>query len=294
MDARVLLQGIEIGEVAQVAQEDDGDIDLALPCFHRLGGQRHGVFFLDDNVFIIGYHAQHGDAAQVFHHLHARLEQPQVAPELVHEDAFHQPPFFRPEQGQRAIYAGKHASPVNVAYQENIRPGMECHRQVHQVGIPQVDFRDAARAFQHDRIIACRQTVVGGANLPAQFFASFPAEIFVGTAVSDGPSVQHHLRRMVGLGLQQQRIHVRVAGDARRLGLHRLRPSDFQSFRCGERVERHVLRLERCGSISVLPEDAAEGRGEDALAHIAPRAHQHHGVKTSECHFFFHSTNSIC
>ena len=75
-----------------------------------------------------------------------------------------------------------------------------------------------------------------------------------------------------------------MAGNARRLGLHGLRPSYLQSFRCGEGVERHVLRLERSRVVTILLEDAAEGGGDNALAHVAACADEHDGMQL----IFFH------
>ena len=84
---------------------------------------------------------------------------------------------------------------------------------------------------------------------------------------------------MVRLRFEQQGLHVGVAGNACCLGLHSLSASYLQAFGRGVRVERHVLRFEGCRMIAVLPEDAAEGGGYDALADIAARANEHDGMK---------------
>ena len=83
---------------------------------------------------------------------------------------------------------------------------------------------------------------------------------------------------MVRLWLEQQGVHVGVRGDARSLGLHGLGAAYLQPVGSGVRVEGHVLRLEGRGGVAVLSEDAAEGCGEDALADVAARAHEHQGV----------------
>ena len=61
-------------------------------------------------------------------------------------------------------------------------------------------------------------------------------------------------------------------------GLYSLCASYLQSVGRGVRVECHVLRLEGCGAVALLQEDAAEGCGEYALAHVAARADEHYGV----------------
>ena len=137
-----------------------------------------------------------------------------------------------------------------------------------------------------DGVVPGCQAVVGGVNGLAEFLAAFFPEIVVGVAVADGPAVEHDLGGMVALGLEQQGVHVGVAGDAGGFGLDGLCPADFQPFRGGEGVEGHVLGLERGGRIAVLPENAAEGRGDDALADVAAGAGEHDGME-AVVHFWF-------
>ena len=54
-----------------------------------------------------------------------------------------------------------------------------------------------------------------------------------------------HLRAHPALGLQQDRIHLDARLNAGGLGLHRLGASNLAAVGRDERVERHVLRLER-------------------------------------------------
>ena len=75
--------------------------------------------------------------------------------------------------------------------------------QIDKVGIPQIDFGDASRAFQHNGIIARGKAVVGSTNLPAQLVASFLAEILISIAVADRTPVEDNLRGMVRLWFQQ-------------------------------------------------------------------------------------------
>ena len=66
-----------------------------------------------------------------------------------------------------------------------------------------------------------------------------------------------------------------MARYASSLGLYGLRTAYLQSFRCGIRVEGHVLSLEGSRVVAVLPEDTAEGCGDDALADIAASTSEH-------------------
>ena len=66
-----------------------------------------------------------------------------------------------------------------------------------------------------------------------------------------------------------------MTGDARSLGLYGLCPTNLQSLRRRVAVQRHILRLKRCRLVAVLSEDTAESGGDDALANIAARTHEH-------------------
>ena len=112
----------------------------------------------------------------------------------------------------------------------------------------------------------------------AQFLAPLLSEIFVCRAVPDRFAVEHHLSGVLGVRLQQQRVHIRGAGQFGGFRLHRLGASYLQSVGSGIGVERHVLCLEGSRSVALLQEYAAEGCGKNALAHIAARAYKHHGV----------------
>ena len=203
MYARVTLQHIEIGEVTEVAQQNDGDVHLSLLGTDRLCGKRHGVFFFDINVTVVRYYPDNGNAAKFLQHRNARLEETYIPPELVDKNSFNAFPLMGTKQHQRTVDAGKHTTTVNVAHKNYIGSGMQGHRQIDKVGIPQIDFGDASRAFQHDGIIAGGKAVVGSTNLPAQLVASFLAEILISIAVADRTPVKDNLRGMVRLWFQQ-------------------------------------------------------------------------------------------
>ena len=71
-------------------------------------------------------------------------------------------------------------------------------------------------------------------------------------------------------------IHrVAIATEARGLGLHDLRTAHLAARGGDERVEGHILALEGRDTIAVLPEDPAEGGGEQTLARVGHRPLQH-------------------
>ena len=62
--------------------------------------------------------------------------------------------------------------------------------------------------------------------------------------------------------------------------LERVRAAYLESFRCYKRVERHVLCLERGGTVSVLPEYPAEACCKNALAYVAACTGEHHRAES--------------
>ena len=284
VDARVALQRVEVGEVRDMAQQHHRHVHLALRPLAPFLLQTDGVFLVDIDVFIIRYHAQHGYATEVFQHAPSLVEEAQVATELIDNNTLDESAVFLALQHDAAIDRGKDAPSVDVAYQDDSSPRMARHRQVDEVGSAQVDFGDAARALHHDGVIPCCQAVEGAAYLLAEVEGglrggtlqhTIPAPVVVGIAVADGATVEHHLRGMVGAGLEQQGVHVGMAGDACGLGLYGLGTSYLQSLGGGIGVERHVLCLEGGGMVAILPEDATQGCRQHALAHVAARSCQH-------------------
>ena len=233
---------------------------------------------------IVRHDAQHRNPAQLLEHLPALFEEPQVAPELIDQNPFHTVPLLGAQQHHRAIDAREDAAAVDVAHQDDVGAGVHRHRDIHQVGVAQVDLGQAACTLHYHRIVAGSQPVEGGVHGLAQLGPAFLAEVVVGVAVADGPAVEHHLGSVVALGLEQQRIHIGVAGDAGGFGLDGLRPPDLQPVLRSEGVQCHILGLERSRVVSVLAEDPAERRGDDALAHVAASSGEHHGMEA-----FFHS-----
>ena len=94
-------------------------------------------------------------------------------------------------------------------------------------------------------------------------------------------AIQYHLGSMIALRLQQQRVHIRMTGDACSLSLNSLSPSDLQSLWCRIAVQRHILRLKGSWLVAILLEDTTEGCSNNALADIAACSCKHNGMKLS-------------
>ena len=164
MYARVLFQGVEVGVVGQVAQHHDSDIHLPLLPLETLLGQGHAVFLLDVDILKVRDDADDGDTTNLLQHPTAVFEETHVATELVDDDALDALAVFWCLEHQAAIDGSEHPSPINIAHEDDISLSMARHRQVHEVGVSQVDLRDAACALHHNRVVAGSETVEGSAD----------------------------------------------------------------------------------------------------------------------------------
>ena len=239
-------------------------------------GQRYRIFLINGKALQKGYHAKDRNAAKFFHHLHPRLEKAKIAPKLIYQNALYQATLLRTKQGQRAVDTGKDSSSVNIGHQKDISSGMGGHGKIDQVGITQIDFGNTSCSFKHHGVVTCRKSIVGSTNFPPQLIAPLFTEIVISIQIAHRSPIKYNLRRMIGLRLEQQRIHICLARHTCRLGLHHLRTPHLQSVGRDVRIKRHILCLEGSGAITILPEDAAKSRSQDTLTHIAPRTYQHH------------------
>ncbi len=90
-----------------------------------------------------------------------------------------------------------------------------------------------------------------------------------------GLPAHDHLAAGVGVGLEQDGVHPHVGLQAAGLGLHDLGAAHLAAVARDERIERHVLRLERRHANAVLEQNAAQGRRQHALAGVGAGALDH-------------------
>ena len=154
IDARVSFQGVEIGVVAEMAQQDDGNVDFSLCQLLALLLQTDAVLLVDKDVFIIRYHTKHRYPTDIFQHFPAFIKEPHVAPELIDDNAFDKLAVLWRLEHDAAINAGEDASAVYIAHQDNIGVSVASHRHVDQVPVLQVDLGNAACTLHHDGIVA--------------------------------------------------------------------------------------------------------------------------------------------
>ena len=54
---------------------------------------------------------------------------------------------------------------IDIAHEDHIGLSVLRHGEIHEIGIPEIEFRDAPRAFEHNGIIVSRQTIESQAHL---------------------------------------------------------------------------------------------------------------------------------
>ena len=204
IDARVALQWVEIGEVADMAQSHYGYIDFAFHGMALLALKADAVFRVDVQVGQVGDDAEHGYLAYIFQHLAAFGEKAQVAAKLVDDDALDELPVFFRLQGYTTIDGSEDASAVYIAYQYHVGIGVACHGEVDEVGGPQVEFADAACTLHHDGVVAGGETVEGLAYFLAKVDATclLPSPVVVCVFIAQRFAIEHHLAGVVGLRLE--------------------------------------------------------------------------------------------
>ena len=266
-----MLQRGKIREVCDVGQADHRDIQRPpRPGVREPRGE--GVLIVDLDTEI-RHNAEYRQPGERFDLPQAGAQDLDIAPEFVHDQTPHPRALRGGEEHHRPVELGKHPAPVNVAREQHRRVHKLRKAHVHNVVFPEVDLRRAARALDHDHVVLRRETFIGRQDLGDELL--FVREIFRRRHLPAHPAVYDDLASRVARGLEQDGVHARVRLQPRALRLHGLRPPDLKPLRCHRAVERHVLALERRCAQPVLPEDAAEGGAQKALARAGHGALDH-------------------
>ena len=216
-----------------------------------------------------GQDAEHGAAGELAQHGQAAVQQLRGAAELVDHEAGDQRLVFGGEQGQRAVHGGEHPAAVDVAGHDDRQAGRAGQAHVGDVGFPQVDLGRAARTLADDHVVGVPQPVQAVQRDLAQPRRVRAVAHRVGLGL--GVAEHHDLAAPVAARLEQHRVHVGDRLDARRGGLHGLRAADLGAVHRDERVQRHVLRLERRHLHALPGQPPAQPGHQHALARVRTR-----------------------
>ncbi len=179
------------------------------------------------------------------------------------------------EDFQGADERGEDAAAVDVAHHQHRGAGVPGHPHVDDVVALEVHFAGRAGPFQHDGVELGGQRVVARRRPRPRL--RLEADVLADAHVAHRLAADEHLAAGVGVGLKQHGVHPHVGFQPAGLGLDDLGAAHLAAVAGDERVERHVLGLERRHAQAVLEEDAAERGGEDALAGVGTGALEHQG-----------------
>ena len=228
--------------------------------------EAYGVLFGQAQIFQHGHNPPKGFARALLDHGQGGIQQACIAPELVENKAPYTPPFSAGEQGHGASQGRKGPATVNIRHQGHMRPGITGHAHVYNVVGLEVNFGRAARPFKHHHVHICGQTAVGAAHGLPGF--RLIGEILAHAHVPHGFAQHNNLRTHVGRGLEQHGVHAHVWREAAGGGLQDLSAAHFLAVAGYKRIERHVLRLERCNPQPPAGQQAAYGRRNQAFARV--------------------------
>ena len=258
----VVLQRGEIGEIGNAGQADDRDIDgLMGPGLVQDRGQ--GILVVDLRPGI-GDHPQHRDAGLLLQHGETGPQDLHIAPELVDDRADDPLPLLRLQKRYRPEQLGKHPAAVDVSHQEHRGVHQLRQTHVHDIVRLQIDLRRTARPLDHKDVVLRAEAPVRGQDLGDQ--GLFHPEIVPGGVIAPDLPVHDQLAACVAGGLQEDGVHPHVRLLPSGLGLDCLSPAHLQPIQGDVAVQGHVLALEGRRPITVLGEDPAQGRGQQALA----------------------------
>ena len=196
--------------------------------------------------------------------LHPIDEQGRVAAELVDDEAADEALFVHGKQPERPEELGEDAAAVDVADEEDGGIQVAGNGHVDDVGRLQVQLGRAAGALDDQEVEPDAEAVERLDDRRPE--GPLALVVLAGRHRPPGVAMNNHLRAVVGLGLEEDRVHVDVGLDPRGERLERLSPADLAAVGADGGVVRHVLRLERRDADAPAGEDPAEGRHQQALA----------------------------
>jgi len=168
----------------------------------------------------------------------------------------------------------EHATPVNVTDDDHRQIGGPGQTHVGDVPVPQVDLGRAARSFADHHVEPGPQVGQGLQHHRQQL----RREQAVVHRPGLGERLSHHddLGAAVAARLQQYRVHRRLRLDPGGPGLHRLGPADLRPAQGDERVQRHVLGLERSHADPLPGQPTTDSGDQHTLSRVRRGpGHQH-------------------
>ena len=157
---RVQAQRVKIGVVAD-AGEHRGDDLQGVPLRFHVRVRGNTVLCVQVEAVQVRQHPQHRFSRPLFQPCQARLQQGDVAAELVDDKPGNPLPLALAEQVQRPDQVGEHAAPVDIGDEDDRAVGLLGETHVGDIPVAQVYLRRTAGAFRHNIVVTVLQAAVG-------------------------------------------------------------------------------------------------------------------------------------
>jgi len=263
---------VEIGDARQAWHGDQHALAGAPGRLHRVEGD--GILGRQRARGREPRHdAEGGPARPLLYHLGSAGEEAGIAAELVDDEALDADLLGARQQCMRADDGGEDAAAVDVADEDDRHVRRLGKAHIGDVALAQIGLGGAAGALDEDEVGFGAEP--GEALEHARQEARLQRLVLARRRVAGDAALHDDLRAGLGLGLEENRVHVGGRRDEAGPRLERLRAADLAAIPGDGGVVRHVLRLEGAHREPAPRESAAEPGDKQRLADIRARALQH-------------------
>ncbi len=216
----------KVRKVRDPRQTDHGDLDQSSFWFPAESFCQ-AVFILNLDLHI-RYNSRYRNTAAFPKHLYPGIQYGFISAKFIDDQPSDQFPLIFFKQHQRAQKLCEHTAPVYIAHQKDRRFYHLRHPHIHDIVLLQVNLGRTSRPLDYDNIILFLKLMERRQNIRHQ--PLLISKIFPCTHISQYFAVDNHLRPGIIRRLQQDRVHLRPGGNARRFRLNRLRPPHLKSL----------------------------------------------------------------
>ena len=255
IDLWVLAQHIKVGVVADAGEHRHLDTQPNIVTLEALLN-RNGVLGGGIQIGNPGQYAQHRFASALLKPIETGFQQSDITTKLVDHKTLDSVLLTGRQQLQRADQLGEHTATVDIGDQNHRAIHFFSEAHVGDVPITQIDFRRAACAFDHNKLIVLLQSLM---RLQYRFHRrGFVVVVGHGFHIRNRFAVDNHLSTGIGIRFEQHRIHIHRRCLTRCFGLQGLGAPNLFAIGSHSAVQSHILGFERSHVQAPIGETAAQ------------------------------------